>query len=243
MNTKIDINYKWDTEYNDFINYLFSIRDIKYKNFQGNLGIDKETIIGIKIPILKDIAKKIAKKEYKSFIKNNKHKYFEEILIHGLIIGYLKDYTEAIHMLNDYLPYISNWALCDSTCANFKLIKNNLDKTYPLILSYLYDENPWVRRVGIVLLLNFYVNDEYIDNIIIEFSKIKLDDYYVKMALAWLIQVCYIKYPIKTIDFLRFNKIDNWTHNKAIQKIRESLKVTPKEKEKLNYLKRGINNE
>ena len=119
-----------------------------------------------------------------------------------------------------------------------KIIKNNWDKTYPLVLSYLYDEEPWIRRVGVVILLNYYVCDNYIDKIIEEITKIKLDDYYVKMAVAWLIQVCYIKYRIKMIDFLRFDQIDNWTHNKAIQKIRESLQVSKEEKDKLNLLKR-----
>ena len=239
MKLNEDFNYNWNKDYNQFINYLFSIQDLKFKDFQSNLGINKDTIIGIKNPKLKEIAKKISKGNYKEFIKNNKHQYFEETLIHGFIIGNIKDYNEAISLFNDYISHITNWALCDSVCANFKQIGKNLDKTYPLILSYLYDENPWIKRVGLVLLINYYVNDQYIDDIIVEFSKIKLDDYYVKMALAWLIQVCYIKYPIKVIDFLRFNQIDDWTHNKAIQKIRESLKVSQKEKEKLNYLKRG----
>ena len=240
MKSSLDININWNKDYNKFIDYLFSIQDLKFRNFQSNLGIEKETIIGIKSPMLKDLAKKISKNDYKNFIKNNKHKYFEETLIHGLIIGHIKDYNEAISEFNNYIPFITNWALCDAVCANFKQIKNNLDKTYPLIISYLYDDNPWIRRVGIVLLIDYYINDQYIDDIIIEFSKIKLDDYYVKMALAWLISACYIKYPIKIIDFLRFNQIDDWTHNKAIQKIRESLKVSPLEKEKLNYLKRGV---
>lgn len=190
------------------------------------------------MPILKKIANEIFKGNYKDFIKNNKHLYYEEIILHGLIIGKIKDYDEAIIEFNKILPYINSWATCDTTISNFKIIKNNLDKTYPLVISYLYDDNPWIRRVGVVIILNNYVCDKYIDDIIIEITKIKLDDYYVKMAVAWLIQVCYIKYPIKMIDFLRFDQIDNWTHNKAIQKIRESLKVSAKEKEKLNLLKR-----
>ena len=141
-------------------------------------------------------------------------------------------------LFRSYINYIDSWATCDTMVANLKIISKNLDKMYPLVLSYLYDESPWVRRVGVVILLNYYVCDDYIDDIIIEITKIKLNDYYVKMAVAWLIQVCYIKYQIKIIDFLRFDQIDDWTHNKAIQKIRESLKVSPKEKEKLNLLKR-----
>lgn len=241
MNTKIDINYNWKSEYDKFIDYLFSLQDLKYRDFQANIGINNN-VIGVRMPILKQIAKKISKGSYQDFIKYNKHQYYEEIMIHGLIIGYLKDYSEVLIEFNKFIPYINNWAICDTICSNMKIINNNLDKTYPLILSYLYDNEIYVKRVGIVLLNNYYINDQYIDDIIVEFSKIAANDYYVKMALAWLISSCYIKYPIKVIDFLRFNKLDDWTHNKAIQKIRESLKVSSDEKVKLNLLKRGSNN-
>ena len=242
MNTKIDINFNFKTDYDKFIEYLFSLQDLKYRDFQANIGIDNN-VIGVRMPLLKQIAKKIAKNNYQDFIKYNKHQYYEEIMIYGLIIGYLKDYNEVLIEFNKFIPYINNWALCDTVCSNMKIINNNLEKTYPLILSYLYDEETYIKRVGIVLLNNYYINDQYIDDIIVEFSKIDTNDYYVKMALAWLISSCYIKYPIKVIDFLRFNKIDDWTHNKAIQKIKESLKVSKEEKEKLNLLKRGSNNE
>lgn len=233
MNLK-EIN--WNKDYNKFLDYLKSISEENYKNLNDRTGISNS--IGIRIPILKKIAKEIIKGNYQDFIKNNKHKYYEEIILHGQVISNIKDLDTSIIELNKFIPYINSWATCDTTVASFKIINNNLDRMYPLVLSYLYDESPWIRRVGVVILLNYYVCDQYIDDIITEITKIKLDDYYIKMAVAWLIQVCYIKYPIKIIDFLRFDQIDDWTHNKAIQKIRESLKVSQKEKEKLNLLKR-----
>lgn len=226
----------WPKEYDKFIDYLNSIKDNNYHALNERTGITNS--IGIRIPELKKMAKEIFKGDYKTFIKNNKHKYYEEKILHGQIISNIKDFNEAIIELNNFLPYIDSWATCDTTVASLKIINKNLDKMYPLILSYLYDEEPWIRRVGVVILLNYYVCDNYIDKIIEEITKIKLDDYYVKMAVAWLIQVCYIKYRIKMIDFLRFDQIDNWTHNKAIQKIRESLQVSKEEKDKLNLLKR-----
>ena len=233
MNLK---EFDWNKDYANFINYLKDNADSDYRKLNERTGIPNS--IGIRIPNLKKIAKEIFKGDYKTFIKNNKHKYYEEKILHGQIIGNIKNLNEAIIELNNFLPYIDSWATCDTTVASLKIINNNLDKTYPLVLSYLYDEEPWIRRVGVVILLNYYVCDNYIDKIIEEITKIKLDDYYVKMAVAWLIQVCYIKYRIKMIDFLRFDQIDNWTHNKAIQKIRESLQVSKEEKDKLNLLKR-----
>ena len=233
MNLK-EIN--WNKDYDKFIEYLFSIKDENYHKLNERTGIPNS--IGIRIPELKKIAKEIAKGNYNDFIINNKHQYYEEKILHGQIIGNIKDFSETIIELNKFLPYIDSWATCDTTVASLKIISKNLDKMYPLVLSYLYDESTWIRRVGVVILLNYYVCDNYIDDIITEITKIKLDDYYVKMAVAWLIQVCYIKYRIKLIDFLRFDRIDDWTHNKAIQKIRESLRVSQKEKDKLNLLKR-----
>lgn len=233
MNLK---EFDWNKDYANFINYLKDNADMEYRKLNERTGIPNS--IGIRIPELKKIAKEITKGSYKDFINNNKHNYYEEKILYGQIIGNLSDFNETIIELNKFLPFIDSWATCDTTVANLKIINKNLDKMYPLVLSYLYDDDPWIRRVGVVILLNYYVNDNYIDNIITEITKIKLDDYYVKMAVAWLIQVCYIKYRIKMIDFLRFDQIDDWTHNKAIQKIRESLKVSQEEKDKLNLLKR-----
>lgn len=238
MNIKDFTAYNWKNDYNKFLDELILLKDEKYREFHSGLGINKENLIGIKLPLLKEIAKKISKGNYKEFIKYNNHQYYEEIMLHGLIIGYIKDFDEALKLFNEFIIYIDNWAVCDAVCCNLKIIKKNLAKTYPLVLSYLYDQNPWIKRVGIVVLLSYYVNKEYIDDIIVECSKIELENYYVKMAVAWLISVCYIKFPIITINFLRFNNIDTWTHNKAIQRIRESLRVSNEEKEKLNYLKR-----
>ena len=230
-------NLDWKKDYKIFIDYLKSLADADYQKLNERTGITEKSL-GVRIPTLKKIAKEIYKGNYKDFIKYNKHNYYEEIILHGQVIGYIKDLDEAIIELNKFIPYIKSWASCDTTIANFKIISKNLDKLYPLVISYLYDDNPWIKRVGLVILLNYYVCDDYIDNIIIEITKLELKDYYVKMACAWLIQVCYLKYPIKIIDFLRFDQIDDWTHNKAIQKIRESLKVSQKEKDKLNLLKR-----
>lgn len=232
-------NIKWNNDtYNEFIKYLFSIKDETYSKFHFKLlKNDKIDVIGIRTPILKEMAKKIAKTDYLNFIKLNKHKYYEETLLHGLVITYLKiDFKESIKLFESYIKYIDNWASCDTVVSNYKIVKKNLDDCFIYINKYLNNKVPWINRVGIVLLLDYYINDSYIDKILDICNNIKSDDYYVKMANAWLISICLIKQYDKTYKFLQNNNLDNWTHNKAIQKSIESFRI--KNKEEIKKLKR-----
>ncbi|MBE6149921.1 MAG: DNA alkylation repair protein [Firmicutes bacterium] len=232
-------NIVWNKKtYNEFVKYLIELKDESYKNFHFKLlKNDKINLIGIRTPILKQIAKKIAKTDYLEFIKYNNHTYYEEIILHGLVITYLKiDFKEIIKLFEDYIKYIDNWASCDLIISNFKIFKNNLELGFKYINKYINDKKPWINRVGIVLLLNYYINDTYIDKILNICNNIKTDDYYVKMSNAWLISMCLIKYYDKTYNFLTNNNLDDWTHKKAIQKSIESYRI--KNKEEIKKLKR-----
>lgn len=226
------------TNYNDFIQYLKSLSDSKYREFHFKLTNDN-TIIGVKTPKLKEIALYLSKNEYEEIFNKSNFETYEEKVIYGLIIGYLKtDFSTKLKLLNHFLPLNNNWAINDIVCANLKSFKTNQEQGYYFIEKCLKSSNPWDIRFGLVLLLDFYINDNYIDKILKISNNIKDNDYYVKMANAWLISICYIKYPNKTNKFLNKNKLDNWTHNKAIQKIIESKRVNEAEKINLKELKR-----
>lgn len=230
-------NIKWDKEnYFEFINYLFKNRDEKYSKFHSKLLKNKQIkVIGIRTPFLKKIAKKISKTDYLNFIKINNHEYYEEIILHGLIITYLKDYENAFKLFEEYINFIDNWASCDIIVSNFKIIKKDLNNSLIYIKKYLKNENFWINRVGIVFLLSYYINDDFIDEVLKIVDDIKSDEYYVKMANAWLISMCLVKYYEKTYNFLLTTKIDKWTYNKALQKSIESYRI--KDKEKLQKMK------
>lgn len=230
----------WNKEnYNIFLNDLYKKGDRGYKEFHSSLGIDNSYLIGISSPILKEYAKEISNTDYISFIKHNTHKTYEERMIHGLLLGYIKeDFKVIISMLKDFIPYIDNWALCDATAANLKIMRKNLVNGFPFVLECLNNENMWYQRVGFVLLLDYYINDEYIDRIFELCNRHKTDEHYVKMAIAWLISVAYVKYPVQTNKFLKANNLSPWIQNKAIQKIRESRRVSNEEKEKLKLWKK-----
>ena len=230
-------NIKWNkTSYQNFIKYLKEISDEKYKNFHSRIiGNKNSKILGIKVPNLKKIAKEISKGNYTTFIKENKNEYYEEIMIHGLILGYLKiEENELLKLLDEFLKYIDNWAVCDTMCANLKQFKKiNINK----VNKYLKSKNPWIVRVGIVLLLNYYIEEKNLSFIFDTCNKLKIDHYYVNMAIAWLISICYIKCPESTLKYLKKNNLNTFTQNKAISKICDSYRVDKKSKEILKLLK------
>lgn len=229
MNTQNFIHtVDFNQDYNKFIEYLFSLKDDEYKKFNQKI-VKTDNIIGIRLPILKNIAKIIAKNDYLSFIKNNKHQYSEEIMLHGLVITYLKiDFNESIKLFDEYIKYIDSWATCDSVVMNYKIVSKNLDICLIKIKEYLKSDKPFIKRVGIVLLF-YYLNDDYIDEVLKLINSIKSDDYYVKMANAWLISICLVKYYDKTVKFLKSCQLDDWTYNKALQKAIESYRIKDKE--------------
>ena len=236
MNTQNFIHtVDFNQDYNKFIEYLFSLKDDEYKKFNQKI-VKTDNIIGIRLPILKNIAKIIAKNDYLSFIKNNKHQYSEEIMLHGLVITYLKiDFNESIKLFDEYIKYIDSWATCDSVVMNYKIVSKNLDICLIKIKEYLKSDKPFVKRVGIVLLF-YYLNDNYIDEVLKLINSVKSDDYYVKMANAWLISICLVKYYDKTVKFLKSCQLDDWTYNKALQKAIESYRI--KDKDTLRKMKK-----
>lgn len=224
-------------KYDDFLSELYSLQDLKYKEFHSKL-IMSDKLIGVKTPQLKRIAKIISKSNYKEFFGENRHESYEENLIHGLVLGYLKVKFDLLRpFIDEFISYIDNWAVCDITAANLKIFNKNKELGFIEIKKYLKNNSFWINRFGYVLLLDYYIEDKYIDEIFKLCEKHK-DEYYVKMAIAWLISMCYVKFKNKTLYFLNNNKLDNWTHNKSIQKIIESNRVTIVEKNMLRGLKR-----
>ena len=212
------------SDYQKFVDYLFSFENLEYKNFNSKLVL-KNNLIGIRVPILKKIAKELAKGNYKEFISIMNHNYHEEVLIHGLILGYIKD---PMNYFDDYIKYMDDWQSCDTTISNMKYFKDNQDINY--IKKYLY------HRVGYVILLTYYIKDEYIDELYNIVDNYNSDNYYVKMAVAWLLSYLIIYDKNRAVKYLKKSKLDDFTYNKGIQKAIESKKI--KDKKWLKDLKR-----
>ena len=187
---------------------LFQLQDLKYKEFHSNLCPNVDDIIGVRVPLLRTYAKEIYKNNKLNEIKIG-NKYYEELVLQGMIIGFqTKESIESvINQIKEFVPKINSWAVCDTFCAGLKITKKHPKEIYNLIREYLKSEREFELRFAIVMLLDYYINDEYIDEVLQILDNIKSNNYYVQMANAWAISICLIKYYEKTIIFLENSRI------------------------------------
>ena len=223
-------------------NHLIELSDEKYKKFHSTLCPETKNILGVRAPILKKYAKELYSDYKAEIIEVIGNEYYEEILLQGLIIGQLTSVKSTKKYLKKFIPKINNWAVCDMTCAGLKIVKKNREEFIGLIKKCLSSKSEFEIRFGLVMLLDYYVDDEYIDEVLQISGGITSEDYYVKMANAWLISVCLIKYYDKTKVFLRDCNLDDFTYNKALQKAIESYRITDSQKNELRKMKRNNKN-
>lgn len=214
--------------------------DYKAFNCKLNPGVDPDRVLGVRLPVLRGIAKEIAKGDFRKYIHQLPQDcFFEERMIHGMILGYCKvDWKDWCDLVEGFVPHIKDWATCDSGAMTMKAIKKHHEKGWSFLQQFLQSGEEFSRRFGAVMLLAHYVREDYIDRVLEAYDKIDKEPYYVMMAVAWGISHCYVAFPEKTEAFLRKGSLDVKTHNKAIQKIRESNRVDREEKERLRGMKR-----
>ena len=223
----------------DIRSKLFELQDLKYKEFHSGLCPNVDNIIGVRVPKLREIAREISKKDYDEFLRNVKDEYYEELALHGLVIGYSKiSIEDTFKYLKEFVPKINSWAVCDTTCSNLKITKKYMKEMWNFLEQYINSNKEYEIRFALVMYLNYYLTEEYIDEILKRIDKIANKEYYVQMAIAWLISFAYIKQKEKTEKYIKNNKLDKFTLNKAIQKICESYRVTEQEKEYLKKYKK-----
>lgn len=221
---------------------LFKLQDKKYQEFQKKLCPGINNIIGIRIPELRNYAKKINGQIEVNEIPT---KYYEEIMLKGMLIGLRKELN--LEQIENFIPLINNWAVCDTFCAGLKQIKKNKEVMWNFLQKYINSNKEFEVRFAVVILLDFYIDEEYIDNVLNLLEEINHEGYYAKMAVAWAYSFCFIKFFEKTKikfeaiknEILNKNKckIDQFTYNKAIQKAIESYRLTKEQKDVLRNLK------
>lgn len=231
------------------------LTDSKYKDFNCKLlpGVNREQVLGVRVPQIRKLAKESAKGDWRKLLSQlescgthsegtcGTELYYEEIMLWGMIIGAAKmQAEERLAFIKEFLPRIDNWAVCDTFCGDLKFAgqEENRELVWEFLQPCLKDTEEYVIRFGIVMLLNYYIDEPHIDRVLSILEAIRHEGYYVKMAAAWALSMCYIRFPEKTEVLLQENRLDDFTHNKTIQKIRESYRVSKEDKERLKLLKR-----
>ena len=218
---------------------LFELQDKKYRDFHLKLipTVDPERVIGIRTPQLRQLAKEMRKTgQAEAFIGELPHRYFDEDQIHAFIISEIKDFDEAVAQVDRLLPYIDNWATCDQLSP--KVFRRHKDELMEHIDRWMGSGEPFAVRFGIKMLMDHFLDDEHFD---VRYPQrvcaVRSDEYYVKMMVAWYFATALALQYEGVLPFIEERRLEKWTHNKAIQKARESYRITPEQKAYLKTLK------
>lgn len=205
----------------------------KYRLFSAALIPNIDNILGVRIPKLNKLAKELYKTDWKPFLKQPCI-YMEETMLQGILIAK----SEDLELIKQFVPKINNWAVCDKFCNSLKCVKDNKQQVWKFIQPYLKSKKEYNNRFALVIMLEYFIEEDYLAKIFEILNTFNSKKYYAQMAAAWLVSMCFVEYPTETTEFLNTTKLDDWTYNKSIQKIIESLKVDKPTKQKLKLMKR-----
>lgn len=216
---------------------LFAMQDLKYKAFHSKLipNINPELVIGVRTPELRSFAKTLDKDKKKIFMAELPHKYYEENNLHAFLIEQIKDFYECISALNDFLPFVDNWATCDMMRP--KILKTNMLQLFEQIKLWINSTDTYTVRFGLEMLMCYYLDDEFKTEYLDLAASVRSEEYYIKMMVAWFFATALAKQYDAAIDYIENKTLDKWVHNKAIQKSVESYRITKEQKDYLKSLK------
>jgi len=217
---------------------LFELQDLKYKEFSSKLmpTVNPQTVIGVRTPDLRKIAKDYSKTPKASdFLKILPHTYYEENNLHGFLIETIKDYDTAVAAVDTFLPFIDNWATCDLMSP--KVFKKHLPEFYEKIKVWLKSDRTYTVRFGIGMLMSFYLDEHFKPEMLELVAGVKSEEYYINMMIAWYFATALAKQYDASLPYIQNQRLEKWTHNKAIQKAIESYRISDESKAYLRTLK------
>lgn len=205
----------------------------KYRVFSSALIPNIDNVLGVRIPKLNKLVKELYKTDWKPFL-NQPCIYMEETMLQGMLIAK----TGNFELVKQFVPKINNWSVCDKFCNSLKCVKDNKQQVWKFIQPYLKSKKEYNNRFALVIMLEYFIEEDYLAKIFEILNTFNSKKYYAQMAVAWLVSMCFVEFPKETTEFLKTTKLDDWTYNKSIQKIIESLKVDKPTKQKLKLMKR-----
>ncbi|WP_368293051.1 DNA alkylation repair protein [Dehalobacter sp. TBBPA1] len=222
----------------EILRRLFELQDLKYKEFACKLmpTVNPENVIGVRTPDLRKLAREFSKTpEASEFLKILPHAYYEENNLHGFLIETIRDYDTAVAAVDEFLPYIDNWATCDLISP--KIFKKRLPELYEKIKVWLVSGRTYTVRFGIGMLMRFYLDDDFQPEMLELVAVIRSDEYYINMMIAWYFATALAKQYEAVLPYIQEQRLEKWTHNKAIQKAIESYRIGDEAKAYLRTLK------
>ena len=227
----------------DIMRELEALAEPSYREFSSSLLPGTERILGVRLPALRRLARKLAKEDWRGYLEECGEGCFEEIMLQGFLIGYAEAYgkasfAEILEQTTAFLPKIDNWSVCDSFCVTLKAARGHSVQMWEYLQTCLHSESEFTVRFALVMLLNYYIEAEWIGRLLPLFDEVDHPGYYVKMAAAWALSMCFVRFPVETQGYLANCGLDDFTYNKTLQKITESLSVDSKTKERSRAMKR-----
>ncbi len=217
---------------------LYELQDLKYRDMQVKIipNIDPESVIGVRTPELKAMAKEMLKAgDYMAFLGKLPHKYFEENQLHSFIISGIKDMDVCMEELEKFLPYVDNWATCDQMSP--KIFKKHREILLIHIKKWITSGKTYSVRFGVGMLMEHFLDEDYDSKYPEMVAKLRSKEYYVNMMIAWFFATALAKQYESILPYIEEKRLDDWTHNKAIQKSVESRRITEEQKTYLKSLK------
>ena len=220
---------------------LKSMAEEKYRVFSARLLPEDTILLGVRLPKLRALAKRVAGENWQTYLERAQSRCMEEVMLQGMIIGAAEcDVPQRLTYINAFVPKIDNWSVCDSFCVGLKFTAKNRDVVWDFLTQYHGFSQEYVVRFSLVMMLQYYIDEVYIGRVLKRIDELCCEGYYAKMAAAWALSVCYIKQPEITRNYLRQNRLDDYTYNKALQKILESYRVSGECKNEIRALKRPV---
>lgn len=229
---------------------LLALAEPEYQKFSSSLLPGVKNVLGVRLPKLRKLAEQLASRDWKGYADSiaqdggdGTEVFFEEIMLKGFLIGYARrrakaPLAEILAETEGFLPLIDNWSVCDSFCSTLKAAREYPEEVWDFLQPYFQSEKEFSVRFAVVMSLDYYINPEYIDRLFPIYDSIRHPAYYVKMAVAWAVSMCYVRFPQKTEKYLASCALDDFTYNRAIQKTTESRCVDAQTKERLRSMKR-----
>ena len=222
----------------DIIERLFELQDIEYGDFSAKLApnIPRESCIGVRVPALRKLARELMKEpELEVFLNDLPHRYYEENMLHSILLSQWKDYEETVGKVQAFLPYVDNWAVCDTLRP--KVFKKNLDKVIHKVYEWIDSPKTYTCRFGMEMLMTHFLDEDFRVEYLEIPAAVHSEEYYVNMMIAWFYATALAKQWDAAVGYIEKKCLDPWTHNKTIQKARESYRITREQKEYLKTLK------